>query len=141
MDRAIVIYDSDCGFCRWMLGKVLAWDRRGVLRPIPLGSPEADRLLEGMPRELQYASWHLARPEGTLGAGAPAGSGVVSAGAAIPPTFRMLPGGRPLAWLLERAPSLPDRTYAWIARNRSTLGRPVTAAAKRRADARIAAAR
>src|SRR5436190_23119771 len=32
MAQATLLYDRDCGFCRWLLGKVLAWDRRGVLR-------------------------------------------------------------------------------------------------------------
>jgi hypothetical protein len=31
MPTTTLIYDSDCGFCRWLLAKVLAWDRRGTL--------------------------------------------------------------------------------------------------------------
>ena len=34
--RATVLYDGDCGFCKWSLAKLLAWDRRGALRPLPL---------------------------------------------------------------------------------------------------------
>src|SRR5262249_60221531 len=37
MDQAFLIYDPDCGFCRWCLGKVLAWDRHRTLRPVALG--------------------------------------------------------------------------------------------------------
>jgi simple sugar transport system ATP-binding protein len=28
MPSTTLIYDSDCGFCRWLLAKVPAWDRR-----------------------------------------------------------------------------------------------------------------
>jgi hypothetical protein len=30
MASTTLIYDSDCGFCRWLLAKVLAWDRRWI---------------------------------------------------------------------------------------------------------------
>ena len=42
MPSTTLIYDSDCGFCRWLLAKVLAWDRRGALRPVALETEEAD---------------------------------------------------------------------------------------------------
>ena len=59
MPRATIVYDPDCGFCRWCLGKVLAWDRRRALRPVPLGGEEADRLLGDVPAEERMSSWHL----------------------------------------------------------------------------------
>ena len=42
MPSGIVLYDADCGFCRWSLGKLLAWDRRRLLRPVALQDPEAE---------------------------------------------------------------------------------------------------
>jgi predicted DCC family thiol-disulfide oxidoreductase YuxK len=51
-----LIYASDCGFCRSLLAKLLAWNWRGVLRPVALETEEADRLLAGMPKERQVAS-------------------------------------------------------------------------------------
>jgi predicted DCC family thiol-disulfide oxidoreductase YuxK len=127
MATATLLYDLDCGFCRWCLGKVLAWDRRATLRPVALQSEEGDRLLEGMPREERLASWHLVDGEGT----------VRSAGAAFPGLFRLLPGGTPLAALTSRAPGVTDRAYRWVAGNRSRWGKLVTDGAKSRADARI----
>jgi predicted DCC family thiol-disulfide oxidoreductase YuxK len=127
MSTAKLLYDRDCGFCRWCLGKVLAWDRRGALRPIAIQSKEADRLLAGMPEERRLASWHLAGEDGA----------VRSAGAAFPPLFRLLPGGAPLAALTARAPGATDRAYRWVAGNRSRWGKLVTEGAKRRADERI----
>jgi predicted DCC family thiol-disulfide oxidoreductase YuxK len=123
-----ILYDSDCGFCRWSLGKVLAWDRRRVLRPVAIDSPEGARLLSEMPVEQRLASWHLVDEEGR----------VRSAGAAFPPLLRLLPGGRPLAALTARSPKLTDRVYRWVAGNRSRWGKLVTDGAKRRADRRIA---
>ena len=127
MNKPTLLYDSDCGFCRWCLGKVLAWDRRHSLRPVAIQSEEAERLLAGMPEEQRLASWHLVDGDGT----------VRSAGAAFPGLFRLLPGGAPLAGLTSRIPTATDRAYRWVAGNRSRWGRLVTDGAKRRADRRI----
>ena len=40
-----VLYDADCGFCRWCLAQLLRLDRHGRLRPVALQDPEADLLL------------------------------------------------------------------------------------------------
>jgi predicted DCC family thiol-disulfide oxidoreductase YuxK len=128
MAKATVLYDRDCGFCRWSLGKVLAWDRRGRVRPVPIESDEGDRLLDGVPAADRMSSWHLVGEDGT----------VRSAGAAFPGLFRQLPGGAPLARLTSRAPRATDRAYRWVAGNRSRWGKLVTDGAKRRADRRIA---
>ena len=42
MGRAVILFDNDCGFFRWSLSKLLAWDRRGRLRPVALQSEQAD---------------------------------------------------------------------------------------------------
>ena len=128
MPEATLLYDSDCGFCRWCLGKVLAWDRRHSLRPVAIQSDQADRLLTGVPEEERLASWHLVEGDGA----------VRSAGAAFPGLFRLVPGGAPLAALTSRAPRVTDRAYRWVAGNRSRWGRLISDGAKRRADRRIA---
>ena len=124
--EAAVLYDEDCGFCRWTLAKLLAWDRRGALRPVAIRSREGERLLAGMAPERRLASWHLVQ-EGRRW----------SAGAAFAPLFSLLPGGRAPAWLAARAPRLSEAGYALVARNRGILGRLLTDGAKRRADERI----
>jgi predicted DCC family thiol-disulfide oxidoreductase YuxK len=128
MASAVILYDEDCGFCRWCLAKLLAWDRRGRLQPVALQSEHAARLLPEMPEEKRMASWHLVD----------AGGRVRSAGAAFPDLFRVLAGGAPFAALAARAPGLTDRAYGWVAGNRSLLGKLVSEGAKRRADRRIA---
>jgi predicted DCC family thiol-disulfide oxidoreductase YuxK len=128
MADATLFYDSDCGFCRWSLAKILAWDRRGAVKPIALDSPEADHALPGIPAERMMASWHLLDPQGRLHSG----------GAAFAPLFRLLPGGSPLAALVARTPRATERAYRWVAGNRQLWGRLITEGAKRRADRRIA---
>jgi predicted DCC family thiol-disulfide oxidoreductase YuxK len=124
----ILLYDPDCGFCRWSLGWVLAADRTRRVRPVPLGSPEADQLLADMDREERMASWHLVAPDGRRW----------SAGYAAPPLLRLLPAGRAPAAALAAAPGITDRVYRWVADHRSTISRLIPERGKRRADERIA---
>ena len=115
MSRTAILYDADCGFCRWSLGVFLRWDRRERLRPVALQDPEADRLLGGMDAETKMASWHLVAPDGA----------VHSAGRAVEPLMRLLPGGRPFAAIAHAMPVLTDRAYGFVARHRAPLGRLV----------------
>lgn len=113
MRRPTVLYDEDCGFCRWSADRLRAWDRRRVLRFLPLQDPEADRLLEAVPPPSRARSWHLVEPDDR----------VWSAGAAVPRVLRRLPLGAPLAALAEAAPGPTDFAYEAVARRRTTLGR------------------
>lgn len=119
----LVLYDSDCGFCKWLLAAILRRDDDGRLRPIALQSPEAEPLLADMPGPERTASWHLVDPEG----------GRLSGGAAAAPVLELVRGGPPLAALLGRVPRLTDRGYRWVAGHRSQLSRFVPAGAKARA--------
>jgi predicted DCC family thiol-disulfide oxidoreductase YuxK len=112
MERPVVLYDEDCGFCRWATGKLMAWDRRGRLRAVPLQDAEAGRLLPGMDAERRLASWHLVTPDGR----------VRSAGWAVAPLLRLLPAGTPLAVMAETFPRATDRLYGWTSRHRGWLG-------------------
>jgi predicted DCC family thiol-disulfide oxidoreductase YuxK len=107
-----VLYDRDCGFCKWALDKILAWDRRRRLRPVAIQSDEGQRLLGEIPAERRLESWHLV-DDGT----------VRSAGAAAPQLFGALPGGRPLAAVLRAFPRLTERAYRWVAGHRDLLAR------------------
>jgi predicted DCC family thiol-disulfide oxidoreductase YuxK len=113
--RAVLLYDRDCRFCRFSLARVLGWDRRGRLRPLALQEPEAQRLLAGIEEQRRMGSWHLIELNGELS----------SAGSALPPLLRMLPGGRPLAALAELSPGLTETAYDFVARNRSKFSRVV----------------
>lgn len=114
-ERAALLYDRDCGFCRWSLGVVLAWDRRGRLRPVALQDPEAGALLADLDPDRRMASWHLVSPFGSRH----------SAGAALAPLLRLLPGGAPGAAVAERFPSLAEAGYRAVAAHRAGLHRLV----------------
>lgn len=122
-----LLYDNDCGFCRWALGWVLRWDRHRELEPVALQDDRAERMLGPMPVERKMSSWHLVTSSGE----------VRSAGAAFEPLFRLLPGGAPFAAAAARAPRLVAGAYRMVAGNRSRLGPMVSVGAKRRADALI----
>jgi predicted DCC family thiol-disulfide oxidoreductase YuxK len=125
--RWLVLYDSDCGFCRTVLAVILSADRARRLRPLALGTEEADRLLADLTPEQRDASWHLVSPDGQR----------ESAGAAGAPLLRLLPGGGLPAAVLAKVPQRTQRTYEWVADHRSTFGRWIPSAAKRRATALI----
>jgi predicted DCC family thiol-disulfide oxidoreductase YuxK len=115
MSTVSVLYDPDCGFCRVCVAVLLRWDHRGRLHPVPLFGPEADALLEGMPRAQQAASWHAVDGHGT----------VHSAGAAFPPVLAALPRGGRLAALARRFPRPVELAYRWVAEHRTLVGRVV----------------
>ena len=112
-DRHLLLYDADCGFCRWTLDRVLRRDRAGRLEPLALQDPRAEALLADLSEEERMASWHLVSPKGERW----------SAGAAAPPLLRLLPGGRLPARLLAAAPELTARAYRFVARHRDVFGR------------------
>jgi predicted DCC family thiol-disulfide oxidoreductase YuxK len=109
----VLLYDSDCAFCRWSADKLLAWDRRNRLEPVALQDRRSDQLLAGMSYEQRMASWHLVTSEGCR----------YSAGAAVPPLMRLLPGGRPIAAVAATFPQTTERLYRWVSRHRDRIAR------------------
>jgi predicted DCC family thiol-disulfide oxidoreductase YuxK len=125
--RAIVLYDDDCGFCRWSLGLLLMWDRRRQLWPAPIVGAVGDRWLAEMPVDARLASWHLVE----------AGGRVSSAGAGLAVVASYLPGGSVLARLLRLAPVVVERAYRLVAEHRAGFSRLVPGWAVRRGTARV----
>lgn len=119
-----MLYDADCGVCRWLLGRILTWDRAGNLRVLALQTPEAQALLAAVPEDEWMKSWHLVDRAGT----------VHSAGDAFPSLLDELPMGKLLkpAVVLGRIPV--NASYRWFAANRSLFGKYVPAAAKEKAQ-------
>jgi len=127
-DPVIVLYDACCGWCRWSVAKVLAFDHRRLLQPEPIQGELGDLLLEGMPEAERLASAHAVTPDGQ----------VFSGGDAAAPIAAVLPAGGALAAVLRTCGAATRAGYGLIAGNRSTLGRLVTPAMLDRADVRIA---
>jgi predicted DCC family thiol-disulfide oxidoreductase YuxK len=114
VERPVVFFDTDCGFCRWSAGRVRAWDRGGRLRFASIQGSDGDRALGDLDPDARYASWHLVEH-----------GRVWSAGAALTRMLRYLPAGGPLATLTGAFPDLTERTYRLVARNRGRLGRAI----------------
>jgi len=114
-----VLYDEDCGFCRWSAAQLRALDRRRRLELVPLqhaaahpARPELAALAGA--RDLR-AQIHVLRHDGSVRAG----------GGAMLEILDALPGG----WLLRPWQLLPgveaivDAGYRWVAARRDTFGR------------------
>jgi predicted DCC family thiol-disulfide oxidoreductase YuxK len=123
-----VLFDRDCGFCRWSVGRLLAWDRARRLRPVAIQSDAGQRLLAELTPAQRLASAHAIDADGRRASG----------GDAVVPIASVLVGGAPLAALARRAPALARLGYGAIAGRRSLLGKLVSDRAKARADERIA---
>ena len=99
------------------MDKVLAWDRRRVLRAVAIQSDEGAALLAAIPAAERLDSWHLALPSGEIR----------SAGAGAAPLAELLPGGKPLAFAFRRFPRATERAYRFVADHRDRFGRLVGA--------------
>lgn len=134
----LVLYDAECSICRALLASLLNWDRRDLLRPLPLQGTEAQALLADLAPEERMASWHLISALGRTPSGSPSMPSPAdqrwSAGAAVPPLLQLLPGGRAPAAIFSRFPGMTERGYRWIAGHRSTLSRLLPERLKRRGD-------
>jgi predicted DCC family thiol-disulfide oxidoreductase YuxK len=125
---ALVLYDVDCGFCRWTLAGLLRWDRGGRLRAAAIQDAEGERVLSGMDPEVRMQSWHFLTPDGRL----------LSAGRALPDVLTLLPGGRQLSWATRVLMPLTERAYRLVARSRGRLGPLLSERARARATALVA---
>jgi predicted DCC family thiol-disulfide oxidoreductase YuxK len=129
METATVLYDVDCGFCRWTMARVLAWDHRRRLRPVAIQDAEGEALLARLDPVARLESWHVAFPDGRL----------YSAGPALPQVVGLLPGGRVLAAAMRALLPFTGWAYRLVAGHRAVPGRFVSSAAKRRATEAIRA--
>jgi len=118
-DPATVLYDDDCGFCRWSADVLRRWDRRGRLRFAPIQGATGRRLLADVDPVERLDSWHVVTADGARR----------SAGAALAPALERLPGGTALAWLARAAPSATEAAYRMVAERRTPIGRALGAEA------------
>jgi len=122
-----VLYDADCGFCRFLVARLLDWDVRARLRPVAIQSGEGQKLLAGLPVAERLRSAHVVDAAGRIHSG----------GAAVSVIARELPAGAPAGWLAETLPGPTEAAYRWVADHRTGLSRFVPAPLKRGAQARI----
>ena len=116
--EAWLLYDADCGLCKFVVARVLELDRARRLRPVALQDARAADLLPGMGEEERMESFHLVDSGGMIHS---AGDGLAE-----------------LFPVLRRSPRLASRLYWLVAGNRDRLGRFIPGFARRQADRRIA---
>jgi predicted DCC family thiol-disulfide oxidoreductase YuxK len=127
MADPVLLYDADCGFCRFCVARLLDWDVRARLRPIAIQSAEGQELLAGMPAADRLRSAHAVDADGRIHSGV----------AAVSVIAAELPAGAPVAWLVGRLPAPTEWAYRWVADHRTGLSRLVPRGLKRGADSRI----
>src|SRR5690242_9560273 len=108
-ERATLIYDGACGFCREAVDLVARWDREHRVTLVPF-QDETKVAAFHLPQPALAAAMHVVLPDGRVFAGA-------DAAAALLP---LLPGKRWLGPVFTVPGVLPlaRRVYAWIARRR-----------------------
>lgn len=120
----IVLYDAECGFCRWAMAWAVRRDRRHVLVTVPIQSPRGAELLVHLAPSKHLRSAHVVRDDGSLRSG----------GAATAEVLNVLPSTRALGHLASRLPRTTDRLYSVVAARRRSFGRLVSRDARRRAE-------
>jgi predicted DCC family thiol-disulfide oxidoreductase YuxK len=108
-----VLYDEDCGFCRWSTDKLKAWDTRHRLTFAAIQGPQGAELLHAVPEAEWLGSMHAVTPDGRVWSG----------GQAVRVILPQLPGGGILASIAAAFPGATDTTYRLVARHRERLGR------------------
>jgi predicted DCC family thiol-disulfide oxidoreductase YuxK len=120
----IVLYDADCGFCRWAMAWALRRDRHHSLVAVPIQSPRGAELLADLEPSERLRSAHLVREDGSRRSG----------GAAVADVLSALPSTRALGRLARSLPGVTALLYDVLAARRESFGRLVGEAARRRAD-------
>ncbi len=120
----IVLYDTDCGFCRWTMGWALRHDRRNLLVAVPIQSPLGCELLADVEPSDRLRSAHVVGDDGRRR----------SAGAAVAEVLGVLPQTQALARLAHRLPGTTALIYGAIAKRRNGFGRLISSEARLRAD-------
>lgn len=127
----LVLYDADCGFCRWAMAWALGHDPRRALVAVPIQSELGSQLLADLSLGERLDAAHVVHDDGARDSGGPAAAEVLGA----------LPRTRPIARLARRLPAPTAALYGLVATHRHGFGRFVGAAARRRADRLLQAER
>jgi predicted DCC family thiol-disulfide oxidoreductase YuxK len=125
----IVLYDADCGFCRWAMAWAVGRDDRHVLVTVPIQSPLGCELLVEVPPSERLRAAHAIAADGSL----------YSGGAAAAQVLSVLAPTRALGHLATSLPRFTALLYGVTAARRATFGRLLPSQARQRADALLTA--
>lgn len=120
----IVLYDADCGFCRWAMAWAVRRDHHHVLVTVPIQSPLGSKLLVDVVPSDRLRSAHVVRDDGCRHSG----------GAAAADVLCVLPPTRALGRLARSLPKTTALLYGVVAGRRKSFGRLIGNEARRRAD-------
>src|SRR5207302_444993 len=109
----IVLFDVDCGICRWAMAWALRLDRRDLLVAVPIQSELGAELLGDLPASERLGSAHVVEEGGHRRSAGAAAAAVLAALAPTPAVAR----------LVRRFPRMADLLYAAVAGRRRQLGR------------------
>jgi predicted DCC family thiol-disulfide oxidoreductase YuxK len=129
--RVMLLYDEDCGFCRWSADKIRAWDSRGALAFASIQGETGTDLLHAVPPERRLDSMHAVTPDGRVWSG----------GEAVRVIVGRLPGGAAPGWIARAFPEATKIVYRQVVRHRQRLGRWLGQTACRVDPSRVDAAR
>ena len=108
-----VLYDEDCGFCRWSADRLRAWDAQHRLTFAAIQGPRGAELLVAVPEAQRLGSMHAVTTDGRVWSG----------GQAVRVILAQLPGGSILASIAAAFPGATESGYRLVARHRERLGR------------------
>jgi predicted DCC family thiol-disulfide oxidoreductase YuxK len=123
----IVLYDAECGFCRWAMAWAMRRDRDRQIVAVPIQSALGGELLADLPADERLTSAHVVL-EGRRRSGGDGAADVLSA----------LPSLRLIGRLGHALPAVSASLYDFVAARRHRVGRLVGRQARRRADALLA---
>lgn len=114
-EHVTLFYDAGCPACRLFARLVLAADTERRIRTAPLDSPEADRVLGGLPKRERYGSYHLVL-----------GDRITSGGPGMGPLLEQARLLRPVGRVVRRSPAAGRAAaalYGLLSRHRGALAR------------------
>jgi predicted DCC family thiol-disulfide oxidoreductase YuxK len=120
----IVLYDADCGFCRWSMAWAMRRDHRHLLVSVPIQSPLGSELLVDVVPSDRLRSAHIVRDDGCRRSG----------GAAVADVLSVLPPTRALGRLAHSLPRTTALLYGVLAARRQSFGGLIGQQARQRAD-------
>jgi predicted DCC family thiol-disulfide oxidoreductase YuxK len=127
----IVVYDADCGFCRWSMAWALAHDSSSALLAAPIQSQLGGQLLADLSPGERLDAAHVISDDGSRQSG----------GAAVAEVLGTLPRTRALGRLARALPAPTGALYGLVASRRHRFGRLLGREARRRADRLLQAER
>jgi predicted DCC family thiol-disulfide oxidoreductase YuxK len=127
----IVLYDADCGFCRWAMAWAMNHDDRNQLVPVPIESELGGELLDDLEPTARLRSAHAIADDGKRRSG----------GAAVAAVLGLIQPAHLGARLARGLPRITNLLYGVVAKQRVGFGRFVDQDARQCADQLLEARR